>query len=126
MIKKTNRKKVVHCNLNELCTSVVFNPDIVVLVHAPMSCSNIIFNGITNMRQRINLRFNKKLPPAIDNIFVTGISDKEAIFGGEKLLKNSIELLVNEKKPKCLLVVSGCTAGVIGDDVSTICEDLSS
>ncbi|MEE1194047.1 MAG: nitrogenase component 1 [Phascolarctobacterium sp.] len=126
MIKKTNRKKVVHCNLNELCTSVVFNPDIVVLVHAPKSCSNIIFNGITNMRQRINLRFNKKLPPAIDNIFVTGISDKEAIFGGEKLLKNSIELLVNEKKPKCLLVVSGCTAGVIGDDVSTICEDLSS
>ena len=125
MIKKTNRKQVIHCNLNELCTSVVFNPDVVVLVHAPMSCSNIIYNGITNMRQRINLRFHKKLPPARDNIFITGIGDKEAIFGGEKLLRNCIEELILEKQLKCLLVVSGCTASVIGDDVSTICDELS-
>ncbi|MDY4920900.1 MAG: nitrogenase component 1 [Phascolarctobacterium sp.] len=125
MIKKTNRKKVIHCNLSEICTSVVFNPDITVLVHAPRSCSNIIYNAITNMRRRINLRFGKALPSQQDNIFMTGISDKEAIFGGEKLLKNSIQAVVEEKHPECLLVVAGCTANVIGDDVAAVCEAAS-
>ena len=122
MIKKSKRKKVVHCNLSDICTSVLFNPGFVVLVHAPKSCSNIIYNAIVNMQRRIKLHFKKELPIITDKIFMTGISDKEVVFGGDTLLKKSIQRVVLAKHPQCLLVVAGCTAGVIGDDVNGICE----
>lgn len=121
MIKKSNRKKVVHCILSDLCTSALFNPGFMVLVHAPMSCSNIIYNAIVNMQRRIKLHFHRDLPVVTDKIFITGISDKEAVFGGESLLKKSIKRVVEAKHPECLLVIAGCTAGVIGDDVQGIC-----
>ena len=42
MIKKTNRKKVIHCNLSDIYMSVAFNKGIVVVLHAPKSCSHIV------------------------------------------------------------------------------------
>lgn len=122
MIKKTNRKKVVHCILSDLCTSVLFNPGFVVLVHAPRSCSNIIYNAMVNIQRRVQLHFKRNLPIISDKIFITGISDKEVIFGGEALIKQAIERIVKIKQPECLLVIAGCTAGVIGDDVQGVCE----
>ena len=122
MIKKTKRKRVVHCILSDLCTSVLFNPGFIVLVHAPRSCSNIIYNAMVNIQRRLQLHFKQNLPIVSNKIFITGISDKEAIFGGEALLKQAIEQIVKIKQPECLLVISGCTAGVIGDDVQGVCE----
>ena len=99
MIKKTNRKKVIHCNLNDIYMSVAFNKGIVVVLHAPKSCSHIVYNALLDSRRRIALRYHKKLPALNDNLFVTGISDKETIFGGEKLLKNTLEEIIKEKNP---------------------------
>ena len=84
MIKKTNRKKVIHCNLNDIYMSVAFNKGIVVVLHAPKSCSHIVYNALLDSWRRIALRYHKKLPALNDNLFVTGISDKETIFGTEK------------------------------------------
>lgn len=112
----------MHCNLSDICTSVLFNPGFIILVHAPLSCSNIIYNATVNMQRRLRLHFKQALPIVTDKIFLTGISDKEAIFGGEDLLKRSIERVLQAKNPECLLVVAGCTAGVIGDDVIGVCE----
>lgn len=123
MIKKTNRKKVIHCNLNDIYMSVAFNKGIVVVLHAPKSCSHIVYNALLDSRRRIALRYHKKLPALNDNLFVTGISDKETIFGGEKLLKNTLEEIIKEKNPECIIVISGCVAGVIGDDVQSVCTN---
>lgn len=121
MIKKTNRKKVIHCNLSDIYMSVAFNKGIVVVLHAPKSCSHIVYNALLESRRRIRLRYKKKLPPNYDNLFITGITDREAIFGGEKLLQNSLAEIIKAKKPECLVVLSGCAAGVIGDDIQAIC-----
>ena len=80
MIKKTNRKKVIHCNLNDIYMSVAFNKGIVVVLHAPKSCSHIVYNALLDSWRRIALRYHKKLPALNDNLFVTGISDKETYF----------------------------------------------
>lgn len=121
MIKNTNRKQVIHCNLSEICVSVLHNPGIYVLIHAPMSCSNIVYNSIINNIRRISLKFKRKIANPSEKIFVTNISDKEAIFGGEKLLKRCLSQIIENKHPECLIVVTGCTASVIGDDVASIC-----
>ena len=122
MIKKTKRKKVIHCNLSEVYTSVAFNPDIVVIVHAPKSCSHIIYNAWLNSKRRMLLNYDGQVPDVEDNLFITGMTDKEAIFGGEKLLENCIANVVQYKKPKCIIVASGCAAAVIGDDVQSVCD----
>lgn len=122
MIKKTKRKKVIHCNLSEVYTSVAFNPDIVVIVHAPKSCSHIIYNAWLNSKRKMLLNYNGQVPDVEDNLFITGMTDKEAIFGGEKLLENCIANVVQYKNPKCIIVASGCAAAVIGDDVQSVCD----
>ena len=121
MIKNTNRKQVIHCNLSEICVSLVQNPGIYVLIHAPISCSNIIYNALTNNIRRISMRFGYDVKNPEDKIFITGISDREAIFGGEVLLKNCIVKIISSKNPECLVVVTGCAAGVIGDDAASVC-----
>ena len=56
--------------------------------------------------------------------FVTGISDKEAIFGGEKILRQCLLDISQMENVQYIVVVPGCTAGVIGDDVEAVCKDV--
>lgn len=122
MIKKTKRKKVIDCNLSEIYSSIAYNPDTVVIIHAPKSCSHIVYNGLLNSKRKIFLKYRGDVPTVEDNLFVTCMSDKEAIFGGEKLLERSIETVIESKHPKCVVVVSGCAASVIGDDAQSVCD----
>ncbi len=124
MIKKTKRKKVIHCNLSEVYTSVAFCPGVVVIIHAPKSCSHILYNAWLNSKRKMLLKYKGIIPNVEDNLFMTCMTDKEAIFGGEKLLERSVETVLKEKNPKCIIVVSGCAAAVIGDDVQSVCNKL--
>ncbi len=124
MIKKTKRKKVIHCNLSEVYTPVAFCPGVVVIIHAPKSCSHIVYNAWLNSKRKMLLKYKGTIPDVEDNLFMTCMTDKEAIFGGEKLLERSVETVLKEKNPKCIIVVSGCAAAVIGDDVQSVCNKL--
>lgn len=123
MIRNSERKKVIHCNLMSVFLAAAYNPRAAIVFHAPKSCSHIAHNAFWEMRLKIttNKYFNGQCDGS--NLFVTGLADKEAIFGGEKLLKACLLDIAAVRKPEYIIVAAGCAAGVIGDDVEAICRE---
>ena len=120
MIGKYTKRKTIHCNLIGIYTASVFNPGAAIVIHAPRSCSHIIASALPAMRERY-LKSNQNLPFSSDNLYVTGLSDKEAIFGGEKKLEECLSD-VAKTRPSYIMVAGGCVAGVIGDDIDAVCR----
>jgi len=124
MIRNSERKKVVHCNLMSVFLAAAYNPKAAVVFHAPKSCSHIAYNAFWEMRRKIENPKKLNAEHDCSNLFVTGLADKEAIFGGEKILKECLLDVVAEQKPEYIIVTAGCAAGVIGDDVAAICQEV--
>lgn len=122
MLRQSERKTVLHCNLGTAFYSVCCNPGAMVILHTPRACSHLALGGYWATRRRAFLRDPDIRLPRSNQLFVTGISDKHAIFGGEALLRKCLSDVSKQKETKYIIVVAGCTAGVIGDDVKTICE----
>ncbi len=57
--------------------------------------------------------------------FCTDLREKEVIYGGEKKLKNALNVLIEKHQPKAAFVYSTCIAGIIGDDVGAICKEIT-
>ena len=126
MIRNTERKKVIHCNLMGIYLAAAYNHRVAVVFHAPRSCSHIAYNAFLEGRARC-LREHPELDAAkVDgsNLYVTCLSDKEAIFGGEALLRQCLLDVAGLSNYDYIIVAAGCVASVIGDDVAAICSEV--
>ncbi len=124
MIRQSERKNLVYCNLGNAYLSVSCNPGAVVVFHTPKACSHLALRNYWSIKRRGLLRDPLAMLPEKNNLFVTGISDKEAIFGGEKILRQCLLDISQMENVQYIVVVPGCTAGVIGDDVEAVCKDV--
>ena len=125
MIRNTERKQIIHCNLMTVFFAAAFNPKAAVVLHVPKSCSHIVYNAFWEMAFKHMQNSPKYAALYQENMFVTGISDKEAIFGGEKILRKCLLEVIAAKRPEYVVVTAGCTASVIGDDVEAICKEVA-
>lgn len=123
MIRNSERKKVIHCNLMSIFLAAAYNPKAAVIFHAPKSCSHIAYNAFWEMRLKIEQKNFLDNRNNSGNLFVTGLGDKEAIFGGEKILKDCLLEVAAACRPEYMIVAAGCAAGVIGDDVESVCKE---
>lgn len=124
MLRQSERKTTMFCNLGTACYSVSCNPGAAVIMHTPKACSHLAFEGHWMIRRRAYLREPSLVIPDGNRLFVTGITDREAIFGGEKILRQCLMDVSRLPWVRYMVVVSGCTAGVIGDDVSSVCREV--
>lgn len=124
MIRQSERKSPVYCNLGSAYLAVACNPGAVVIFHTPKACSHLALGSYWNIKRREFLRDPGMLVPKKNNLFVTGISDKEAIFGGEEILRQCLRDVIKMPDVEYIIVVPGCTAGVIGDDVIAIGKEI--
>ena len=58
-------------------------------------------------------------------IIVTNLDQKSVVFGGEQKLRESVKKAVERYNPKLIFVYASCASGIIGDDIDSICSDLS-
>ena len=121
MIGKYAKRKPVMCNLTGIYSANAFNPGSVVVIHAPRPCSHIIAGFLPYLKERYK-RSGGKLPFENNNLFVTGLNDKEAIFGGEQKLEECLRTVAEVRHPSYIMVAGGCVAGVIGDDIEAVCR----
>ncbi len=56
--------------------------------------------------------------------YCTDLREKEVIFGGEVKLKEALLTLIERMKPASAFVYSTCIAGIIGDDIASICKEV--
>ncbi|RUT47026.1 nitrogenase iron-molybdenum cofactor biosynthesis protein NifE [Paenibacillus anaericanus] len=57
--------------------------------------------------------------------FGTSLSEQDIIFGAEKKLTRSIEYIAERFKPPAIFVYSTCVTALIGEDLDTVCADVS-
>ena len=105
--------------------AAAFNPKAAVVLHVPKSCSHIVYNAFWEMAFKHMQNSPQYAALYQENMFVTGISDKEAIFGGEKILRKCLLEVITARQPEYVVVTAGCTASVIGDDVEAICKEVA-
>lgn len=121
MIGKHAKRKPVICNLTGIYTANAFNPGAVVVIHAPRACSHLIAGALPYLKERYR-KSGRKLPYDMGNFYVTGLTDKEAIFGGEQKLEECLQAVISAQQPAYIMVAAGCVAGVIGDNIEAVCR----
>ena len=111
------REPLHGCAYNGACMMALQVRDAVVLAHAPTHCFNLTRQTATSTGRRVLYERGALLPAAlIPPLACTNMDDSDMVFGGVgKLLERVGDL--KERNPRAIIVVSGCTAGIIGDDI---------
>ena len=87
------------------------------LIHGPVGCAAYTWD----------IRGALSSGPQIHRLsFSTDLKEQQVIFGGEKVLYESLTELIDKYQPKAAFVYSTCIVGLIGDDVEAICKKVSS
>jgi nitrogenase molybdenum-cofactor synthesis protein NifE len=86
------------------------------IVHGPIGCAAYTWDirgALSNGPQLHRMSFS------------TDLREMDVIQGGEKKLHSALLELIDEYKPKAAFVYSTCIVGLIGDDVESICKQVS-
>lgn len=96
--------------------------DSVFIVHSPLGCAGCC--SMANDWFRVGQAHRGNFPLRNARIIVTNIDEKDVIHGGEKKLREALNLAKDRYHPKLLFVFTSCASGIIGDDVDAIAADI--
>lgn len=119
--KNLLRDEPLHgCAFNGAVSMSVHLQDVAVLAHAPRSCAYITYQTMSSTGRRRLFERGSLLPVSLSpNFSCTQMGEPEMIFGGMDVLRESVERL-KAQRPKAIVVVSSCPAGIIGDDIDQV------
>lgn len=108
------------CAFNGALSTAVHLNDAVVLAHAPKSCVYISYQTVSSSGRRALFERGALLPVSLlPNLECTEMGEPEIIFGGMEPLEEKIRAL-KKRRPRAIVVVSSCPAGIIGDDIDSV------
>ncbi len=95
---------------------VVLNPitDAFHIVHGPIGCASYTWDirgSLTSGSDEYR------------NSYSTDMTEKDVIFGGSRKLSAAIDEVVEKHRPSLIFVYATCIAGVIGDDIGSVCRE---
>lgn len=100
----------------------VQNPRCAVVIHNVRSCSKVVWDAFRSLGEKYReITGNRKMDGFL---FCTGLTDQDAVFGGNEKLRRCLEDICDEIHPEVILVVCGCVPGVIGDDTEALCQEV--
>ncbi len=110
------------CAFNGAMSSAVHIKDAVILAHSPKSCAYITYQSVSSTGRRKLFERGALLPVALSpNIDCTEMGQPEIVFGGMEKLESKVRL-IKQQRPKAIVIVSACPAGIIGDDIDRMKE----
>ncbi|NLE04146.1 MAG: hypothetical protein GX638_04995, partial [Crenarchaeota archaeon] len=119
-VVSSNKKPAHGCSLAGAISVIRQIKDTVSVVHSPSGCSYIHFwsHMIGDLQSR---QHDLTLP----NIICTNMQETDVIYGGSENLKETI-INVHRKFPlNTIFLVTSCPSGIIGEDISSIVEQLT-
>jgi len=102
----------INCKISGAVFSVSEIVGAVPLIHGPSGCA-----------------FHQRLTPwrmyaSVHNTESTNLGERDVIYGGEKKLREGILDAYKKHRPSLIAVLPTCVSGLIGDDISGICQDI--
>jgi nitrogenase molybdenum-iron protein alpha chain len=91
--------------------------DGVVLSHAPIGCSGMIY-GYREVYQ--NISPSEGRPPADFHWISTNLRENDLVFGGEGKLARTLLEAEARYRPEAIFVLSSCASGIVGDDLEGV------
>ena len=116
--KNVIREEPLHgCAFNGAMTMSVHLRDAVILAHSPKSCIYLSYQTISSTGRRALFERGSLMPSSIlPNLLATDMDESDMVFGGTDKLLEAVEE-AKKLHPACIVIVSSCPAGIIGDDI---------
>lgn len=98
--------------------------DAAVIAHSPKSCLYLSYQCVSSAGRRALFERGALLPYSLlPNLISTDMDESDMIFGATEKLSEMVRQVQNsEPKPKGIVVVTSCPAGIIGDDTEKVLE----
>ncbi len=117
--KSVRNKEPLHsCALQGAFNVTSQVEDAISIMHSSINCSHIGFHAMLSVQKAHAVNGSKYF--TIPNLFSSNMGETEMIFGGEKLLGQSLTELKSTMHPAAIFLINSCPAAIIGDDTEKI------
>ena len=118
--KNVLRDEPLHgCAFNGAMSMSIHLRDTVILAHSPKSCTYLAYQSISSTGRRQLFERGAILPVSLcPNILCSEMNESDMVFGGTQKLLDAVRRVQSMvPRPKAIVIISSCPAGIIGDDI---------
>lgn len=108
------------CATSHAACMVILVQDAAVISHGPVGCSSCYHEFA--FTYRVNSPLRGVDHPTQRKIYSTNLEETDTVYGGEQKLADGIRQVYAHAHPKAIFVLTTCAAGIIGDDVESVCN----
>lgn len=122
-LKDKNRSfsQCLGCATSKAACMTILIQDGAVISHGPVGCSSCLHEFA--FTYRVNSPLRGVDHPTQRKIFSTNLQEKDTVYGGNVKLANAIREVSERTGAHAIFVLTTCAAGIIGDDVESVCEE---
>lgn len=118
------------CAFNGAIAAALNVGDAVVVAHAPRSCANLSLATFNSTGRRALYERGELMPHSLaPNLECTDMDEPQIVFGGTDALLAKVREVKQRplpgrggQRPRAIVVISSCPAGIIGDDLDRVAE----
>ena len=112
------------CAFNGAIAAALHVGDAVVVAHSPRTCANLSLASFNSTGRRTLYERGELMPRSLSpRLECTDMDEPQIVFGGTDNLMDAVRAAKGgTPRPKAVIVVSSCPAGIIGDDVDRVRE----
>jgi len=112
----------LQCQQMNSLTALMSMEDSVFISHSPLGCTGCAEGAIAGYRIGQAHRGESLIKSA--RLIVSNLDQNDIVLGGEKKLREAIDLAIERYHPKLIFVYTSCASGIIGDDVDAVVDDI--
>ena len=128
-LKDRNRSfsQCLGCSTSKSACKTILIQDGAVISHGPVGCSSCYHEFA--FTYRVNHPLRGITDPTPRRIYSTNLTEKDTVYGGAAKLSATIREVYEraghgaDPHPAAIFVLTTCAAGIIGDDVESICDE---
>ena len=119
--KSRSFSQCLGCSTSQAACMVILVQDAAVISHGPVGCSSCFHEFAFTYRVNSPLRGVEH--PTQRKIFSTNLQETDTVYGGAQKLARGIHEVYERTHPNAVFVLTTCAAGIIGDDVESVCGE---
>lgn len=122
-LKDKNRSfsQCLGCATSKAACMTIPIQDAAVISHGPVGCSSCFHEFA--FTYRVNSQERGVASPTQRKIFSTNLQEKDTVYGGAQKLADTIREVYERTHANAIFVLTTCAAGIIGDDVESVCNE---
>lgn len=119
--KERTFSQCLGCATSKAACMTILIQDAAVISHGPVGCASCLHEFAFTYRVNSPLRGIEKPTPR--HIYSTNLQEKDTVYGGNIKLANAIREVYQRTEANAIFVLTTCAAGIIGDDVESVCNE---